>query len=118
MAGPPDAKLNHANPFLPRFQRYGLDLPIQFVSPEETARGHCVDVSESGMLGAFDQHLNVWTSGELRASLGDESVSIGARVARVDGLRAGLSFQIRNEKDRLAVSMLIDFALRCSSRFR
>lgn len=106
------------NPFLPRFQRYGLDLPIQFVTPDETASGVCVDVSESGILGAFDLRLDVWTPGELTASLGEEYVTVRARVARVDGLQAGLSFQIQDEKDRLAVRTLIDFALRCSSRFR
>ena len=107
-----DSELDQVNTFVSRSPRFGLDLPIRFFSQDGLATGRCVDVSESGLLGAFDRPLGVWTSGELTASLGDESVSVKARVARVDGRNAGLSFQTENENDRLAILKLIDFALR------
>lgn len=100
------------NPFVSRSPRYGLDLPIRFFSQDGLAIGACVDVSESGLLGNFDRPLDIWTTGEVTASVGDESVSIKARVARVDGNQAGLSFQSENAAGRLAVLRLIQFALR------
>lgn len=100
------------NTFVSRSSRFGLDLPIRFFSQDGLAIGRCVDVSESGMLGDFDRPLDVWTTGEVTASVGDESVSIKARVARVDGHQAGLSFQSENAADHLAIQRLIQFALR------
>jgi PilZ domain len=106
------AELAQVNSFVSRSPRFGLDLPIRFFSSDGLAIGRCVDVSESGLLGDFDQPLNIWTTGEVTASVGEESVSIRARVARVDGNQAGLSFQVDSAADRLAVLRLIQFALR------
>ena len=105
-------RVGQVNTFVSRSPRFGLDLPIRFFSEDGLEIGRCVDVSESGLLGFFERPLSVWTSGELTASLGDDSVSVKARVARVEGRQAGLSFQSENENDRLAILKLIDFALR------
>jgi len=99
------------NPFVSRSPRFGLDLPIRFFSEDGLAIGRCVDVSESGLLGDFDSPLNIWTTGEVTASVAEEIVSIKARVVRVDGNQAGLSFHIEDAAGRLAILRLIQFAL-------
>lgn len=105
------AELDPANLFVSRSPRFGLNLPIRLFSQDGLTIGRCVDVSESGLLGDFDRPLNIWTTGEVTAFVGDESVSIKARVARVDGNQAGLSFQVDNAVGRSAVLRLIQFAL-------
>lgn len=106
------AELDEVNRFVSRSPRFGLNLPIRLFSQDGLAIGRCVDVSESGLLGDFDRPLNIWITGEVTAFVGDESVSIKARVARVDGHQAGLSFQIDSPASRLEVLRLIHFALR------
>jgi hypothetical protein len=72
--------------------------------------GHCLNISESGMRAEFDKPVVAWMVGELSVLLEEGYISIGVRVARVDGHEAGLSFYIEDDKDRVAVGRLMTFA--------
>ena len=62
------------------------------------------------MRAEFDKPVVAWMVGELTILLEEGYVSIGVRVARVDGHDAGLAFYIEDDKDRLAVGRLMSFA--------
>ena len=62
------------------------------------------------MLVRFEEAVEVWLTGELSISLGIQYITVPARVARVDGREAGLSFRIKSDDDRLQVKMLLDAA--------
>ncbi len=54
--------------------------------------GHCVNISDSGLLGEFTHPLELWTEGELTLHFGEGVSGLKARVARVIGNVAGLVF--------------------------
>jgi hypothetical protein len=97
------------NQYQPRPFRSDLELPIRFFSTDGLASGHCLNISASGMLAKFDKPVAIWLAGELTILLEEQSINIGVRVARVNGRKAGLSFQIEDDKDRLTIDRLMDF---------
>ncbi len=88
-----------------------MDLPIRFFSTDGLISGRTLDVSASGMLAEFDKPVAIWTIGELTILLEDGYINIGARVARVDGRRAGLAFYVEGDDDRVAIGRLLTFGL-------
>jgi hypothetical protein len=104
------SKVNPPKPPKDRLPRFDLNVPITFQTEEGTAIGHCVNVSASGMLVAFEEAAELFIVGELSLLVGDFYVSIRARVARTNGKDAGLAFLIRTENDRLASRILAEYA--------
>jgi hypothetical protein len=99
--------------YQPRILRAELNLPIRFFSTDGLITGHCLNISASGMLVLFDRPVAVWMVGELSVLVeeGSNNITIEARVARVDGRQAGLSFYIEDDdNDRLTVGRLMLFA--------
>jgi len=96
--------------FPPRALRYDADFPIRFFSGYGPLSGRCVNISASGMLAEFDRPVDIWTTGELTILLDDGYIHIGARVARVDGRKAGLAFHIEGDADGVAIERLLAFA--------
>ena len=97
-------------PLQDRSARWDLNLPIRLFSTEGMVGGHCINVSESGLLGTFDRPVTVWVTGELTAFVGDRSISIRVRVVRLDGRDVALTFHPTGDEDRLAIRRLLQFA--------
>ena len=89
--------------FIARSPRFDLELPVRFFSPEGLFVGRSVNVSESGASVRFEKSIDVWIVGDLSFLMEDHHPSIHARVARVEGREAGLSFKITSDLDRAAI---------------
>ena len=72
--------------------------------------GHCVNVSQSGMLVQFESPIELFTVGTLSLSVGEYLLSIRARVARTEGTDAGMAFLMSTENDHRTVDILVQFA--------
>ncbi len=96
--------------FQPRPHRFDLNVPLTFAADGEVVCGHCVNVSQSGMLALFDIPLELFTNGELSLTVGEYVLSIRARVARTQGKDAGLAFFLTTENDHRTVAILLEFA--------
>jgi hypothetical protein len=102
--------------FTVRAPRFNIRTPIVFRYAEEKATGHSVDISESGMLGVFDQHLNVWLTGRLTAVIGERHIDIGVRVVRVEEHMAAFTFQRLSKGNLIAIQQVIEQSTGVSSR--
>jgi hypothetical protein len=78
-----------------------------FDFPNGRAWGESVDISESGILAVFSQTLDIWLIGRLSILAGEQHIDIEARVARVDGLKAALSFRSVSDNQRATILELI-----------
>ena len=96
--------------FVDRAARYPVAVPVRFHSSDGLAAGQSVDVSASGMLVTFDRSAEVWLTGDLAIELPADTLHIPARVARVSGREAGLSFRPTDEAGRATVDKLLAFA--------
>jgi hypothetical protein len=94
----------------PRAPRFDLNLPVRFFSTDGLATGHCVNVSATGMLVAFDRPVDFWLEGELDFFIEDRHFSIKARVVRTDIRDAGLLFHVDSDADKLTNEQLLKFA--------
>ncbi|MGI4758466.1 MAG: PilZ domain-containing protein [Janthinobacterium lividum] len=83
--------------FADRATRKGFTFPLEFVVDGERIPGTCENLSESGLLATFAKALEVWERGEVDLHFGIDLIGVRARVARVDGLKAGLSFTISDD---------------------
>jgi len=90
--------------------RFGLELPIRFVSPEGLVNGHCIDVSETGIRVAFERPVDIWLEGELSFLIDYRRYSIHARVVRAGDGETGMWFRIHNDDDKLAIEKLLELA--------
>ena len=95
---------------LARARRLDLSFPLRFEGDCADASGHCMNVSESGLLARFDRPMEVWDVGELSLHFGEKVLLVRAKVARVNENEAGLAFLLRGEADRLAVEEMVAFA--------
>ena len=77
-----------------RATRIDIKLDLEFFSPVGHATGYSVNLRESGLLGLFEKRLDIWTTGDLRISIGDEHWTFEARVARI--AEDGVAFSFRN----------------------
>jgi hypothetical protein len=93
--------------FISRAPRYRIKTPLTLHLPGGDRKGHSIDLSESGVWAAFDRGLDLWLEGRLSATLGEWNVDFGVRVARIDGLEAGLVFQGLTDKDRAIIKHFI-----------
>ena len=93
-----------------RAPRLDLSFPLAFSVGGEVTAGHCLNLSESGLLANFNHPLDVWTHGELELHFADRSCEVAARVARADGNEAGLAFVFKNDGERAAIRAMCDFA--------
>lgn len=90
-----------------RAPRFDLNLPLRFFSSDGMMAGHCVNVSESGMLAIFDRPVEMWLEGDLSFFIEGRQFSIKARVARVNEGDTGLRFPIDSEEDKLTIQKLL-----------
>ena len=94
-----------------RAERFEVSLPVRFLADDRILAGLSVNVSETGMLARFDRPAEVWAEGLLSTMVEGNFIGLEARVARAQGTDAGLTFHLRDEKDRQAVRMLLDYAM-------
>ena len=93
-----------------RAPRLDLNLPLRFFSSDGMMAGHCVNVSESGMLAIFDRPVEMWLEGDLSFFIEGLQFSIKARVARVNEGDTGLRFRIDSDADKLTIQKLVALA--------
>jgi hypothetical protein len=93
-----------------RASRVRLKTPVMFDFPGGRAWGESIDISESGILAVFTQMLDIWLIGRLSILVGEQPIDIEARVARVDGRTAGLSFRQASDKQHAIIRDLINKA--------
>jgi hypothetical protein len=94
--------------FIDRAPRLALKTIVVFECAEGKIKGRTVNISESGMLAIFDQHLDVWLPGRIRAVVGEWFLDVRVRVVRVDGRTAALAFEGLNENSRAAIQNLVE----------
>jgi hypothetical protein len=97
-------------PFTARPARFDLNLPLTFVAEGEVLPGHCVNVSQSGMLVQFNTPIELFTTGTLSLTADEYILSIHARVARTQGNDAGMAFFLTTPNDHRTVAILLEFA--------
>ena len=90
-----------------RAPRYALRLAVWYSSADGLALGETVDISASGMLVDFEHFLDVWLTGELTTQVHGHTLNLIARVVRLEGHRAALTFRIRGDEDRAAIAELM-----------
>ncbi len=93
-----------------RAPRLDLSFPLEFTTDEGLINGHCLNLSESGLLANFDRQLDLWTVGDLVLHYGDQQCTLVARVARADGKEAGLAFSYKSDGERQAIGKMLTFA--------
>ena len=96
--------------FLDRAPRVDLSFPVEFLAEDGLLRGHCLNLSASGMLATFPQVPELWTTADLVLHFGEDSYRLPVRVARTDGRQAGLTFAFRDARDRAAVTEILAYA--------
>lgn len=107
-----------ARVFTVRAPRFNIKTPVVFHHAEGKVTGHSVDMSESGMLGSFDQRLNAWLTGRLTATVGEWHIDIGVRVIRVQEHMAAFAFQTLSETSLIAIQKIIEQSTGVSSQTR
>ncbi len=90
-----------------RAARLNLSFPLQFRSEDGAVPGHCLNLSESGLLGVFENPLDLWSRGEILLQFGNTAGWLLAKVARVADNEAGLAFAFRGEAERDLVRLLL-----------
>ena len=93
--------------FQDRAPRLNLSFPLQFRMGGSVISGHCLNLSESGLLGLFSEPLDLWTDGEVLLTYGGSTCQVRARVARSLESEAGLSFSFRTDAEREAVRAIL-----------
>ena len=97
--------------FQNRAPRLNLSFPLEFQCEDGlVVKGHCLNLSESGLLAIFDQALDLWTTGDVVLQGGDGACEVPARVARAADSEVGLAFSFRTETQRQAVRSLLALA--------
>jgi hypothetical protein len=95
-----------------RAERVGLDLALVFASSEGQVVGRSVNVSESGILGIFQEPLDIWLIGQLTIVTPDYGrIVVEARIVRVDGHDAAMSFLRLSPTDRAFLHKVIEAAV-------
>ena len=91
-----------------RAERQDVLFPVLFrLQDGEEVQGTCENLSESGLLATFAAPMDIWTHGLVDLSFGGGLLGVRVRVARVDGLHAGLAFQDMDEAHRSKVRELM-----------
>ena len=93
-----------------RAPRLDLSFPLVFTSAEGVFAGHCLNLSDSGLLATFDRPVELWTQGSLLLHFGDDEVRLQARIARTHENEAGLAFFYSNDSERHAIQAAVRFA--------
>jgi hypothetical protein len=96
--------------FISRSARFELRVNLSFQSGGEVWDGYTLNVSESGLLANFFEPLSIWQVGDLEIDLNGETLYIRARVAREEGRRYGLAFQVHDDSDRRTIRILLEGA--------
>ena len=93
-----------------RASRIDLSFPVIFVSEEKLVAGHCLNLSESGLLANFDQPLELWSMGELLIHGSEAKFRVPVRVARANEYNAGLAFRFTSDEQRASIQALVAYA--------
>ncbi|MGD0796347.1 MAG: PilZ domain-containing protein [Acidobacteriaceae bacterium] len=95
--------------FVVRAARFDFRTPIIIYMPNGIARGHSVNLSESGMLVTLDRRVDVWDTGRLStAATGERYFSVDVRVVRVEGRLAALTYKNVSESERATIQRVIE----------
>ena len=108
--------ISRTRPLQRRAERLDLYIPVVFVGEGGLVRGNCLNLSESGLLGAFGSELHVRSEGELRFSAGALCHAQRVRVTRTKGQEAGLVFLFHHQMERQAIAQLLAIARRTPSQ--
>ena len=91
-----------------RAPRHEVVFPLSFLTEDgEVVPGVCENLSESGLLATFALPMEIWTNGRVDLSFGAGLLGVRVRVARADGLRAGLAFQNMEDHHREKIRELM-----------
>jgi hypothetical protein len=96
--------------FIERAERFDLNLPVRFYSSDGLEHGHCINVSETGMLIAFNAVVDVWLVGKLWLDLNGKQHILKAKTARVMGKEAGVAFLVESAADLDVIKQLVAYA--------
>jgi hypothetical protein len=94
--------------FTPRDPRYRVKTLAFFRFDQSTVKGHSINISESGILVAFAERLDVWITGKLTVILGESRIDVSARILRADGHQVGFAFLNPTVQDRMAIRTFVD----------
>jgi hypothetical protein len=72
------------------------------------ARGHSINLSESGMLVTLDRRVDAWDTGRLSTAAGEWHFSIDVRIVRVEGRQAALTYKNVSENERAIIHKILD----------
>lgn len=97
-------------PFQQRAPRLNLSFPVTFHTGGSALRGHCLNLSESGLLAVFAEPLELWTTGELELVFEEQRALQPARVARTQDRESGMAFVFSGEAQRAFVRAMLQFA--------
>jgi len=96
---------------IPRAARASLKLALVFKYAEGEVRGHTVNLSESGVLGSFQEVMEVWLNGQLSILVPDRRpIVVETRIVRVDGCTAAMSLMNLTAYDKTKLQSLVDAA--------
>ncbi|WP_160115107.1 PilZ domain-containing protein [Bryocella elongata] len=95
---------------IPRAVRATVGLPLVFNSSEGRVAGYSLNVSESGILGSFQDVLEVWLSGQLTICVPEHPIYVETRIVRVEGKEAAMSFLKLSELDRTRLRRHVEAA--------
>lgn len=90
-----------------RANRIDLSFPVCFVDEGSENRGHCLNISASGLMARFEREPDLWATGTLQLSFAGDLVIVPARVARCIDQQAGMGFLFENEGQREAIRALV-----------
>ena len=94
-----------------RATRFKLEIPVSFGGDGFRFEGHCLNVSDTGLLARFNEPPELWIDGELLMEAGGHYLTLYARVARRNNRDVGFAFCINNDNDRASVAILINSVL-------
>jgi hypothetical protein len=90
-----------------RAPRFGVDLPARLTVENSAMAGRCREISRDGMIFELGQPVLLNTFGTVAITFHDRTIELKARVAHVDGLRAGLEFIYAGDSERTTVAQLV-----------
>ena len=90
-----------------RAKRVDLSFPVCFVDDGQENQGHCLNISESGLMARFEHEPDLWATGALQLSFAGNAVALPVRVVRCVDQQAGIVFLFEDESQRQAIRALV-----------
>lgn len=99
-----------------RAVRVSIRVPLVFTYAEGRVAGHSVNLSASGILGTFQESLEVWLTGQISIMIPDmRPIVAQTRIVRANGCSAAMSLMNMDAYDRVKLQTLIETAARAEN---